>query len=77
MEENYLNSGGRFSSSSSSNNTSGGGQMMMLNMHNMAPAAARHQLNLNHGRSQSSFRSYTNHHMGSGSNHCVTDLDEE
>ena len=49
----------------------------MLNMHNMAPAAARHQLNLNHGRSQSSFRSYTNHHMGSGSNHCVTDLDEE
>ena len=39
-----------------------------LNMHN-------HNL---HGRSQSSFRSYTNHHMGSGSNHCLSDnLNEE
>ena len=38
------------------------------------------QLNL-HGRSQSSFRSYTNHHMGSGSNHCISadndELEEE
>lgn len=29
-----------------------------------------------HGKSQSSFRSYTNHHMGSGSNHFVTDEEE-
>ena len=29
-----------------------------------------------HGRSHSSFRSYTNHHMQSGSNHFVTDDDE-
>lgn len=30
-----------------------------------------------HGRSQSSFRSYTNHHMGSGSNHFVTDDEDD
>ena len=39
-------------------------------------AATRNHLNFNHGRSQSSFRSYTNHHMGSGSNHCVSEDDE-
>ena len=30
-----------------------------------------------HGRSHSSFRSYTNHHMNSGSNHFVTEEDDE
>ena len=32
---------------------------------------------MHHGRSQSSFRSYTNHHMGSGSNHYETDDEDD